>query len=80
MNKQVRAKCEMKKFCLDDFRYIPNSFYPLVYQYRKEDRWKFKPIAQRIMETLTKQLSENNCKNDIEWKYEAIIITNNNNY
>ena len=30
------------------------------------------------METLTKQLSENDCKNDAEWKDEAIILTNNN--
>ena len=78
MNKQVRATCEMQKLCLDDFRHIPNNFYPSGYQYSKEDRRRFKPITQRIMETLTKQLSENDYKNDAEWKDEAIILTNNN--
>ena len=30
------------------------------------------------MEILTKKLSENDFKNDAEWKDEAIILTNNN--
>ena len=54
MNKQVRAICEIQQLCLDDFRHIPNNFYPSGYQYSKEDRYKLKHVTQRIMEILTK--------------------------
>ena len=32
MNKQVRATCEMQQLYLDNFRHIPNNFYPSGYQ------------------------------------------------
>ena len=76
INDQVRATCEKQKRCLEKFRKLPN-FYPSSTEWRKKEKDNFSIIDDEIMETLTKEISQDDIANNSKWK-SAPIVTNNN--
>ena len=76
MNQQVRAKCDIQKKLLADFRKLPTN-YPTGKKWSAQDSKEYKPISTNIINTITRELSLDDINKDNTW-IDTLKITNNN--